>query len=95
MLTLRQGAPNNKRESMKDKINAVIAKVSPQTLCAESIGWKHELASIGFDAHKQMDLVDELEETVKQPCGKRIYVPDEIGQGWRVVGDVYSFYGVA
>ena len=80
---------------MKDKINAVIAKVSPQTLCAESIGWKHELASIGFDAHKQMDLIDELEVSVGHRCGKRIYIPDEVGQGWQTVGDIYKFYKVA
>lgn len=80
---------------MKQKINAVIAKVSPQPLCAGDIGPKQGLAAIGIDKDKQLDLVMNLEATIIDLNGLAIEVSDEVWPSWSTVGDVYSFYGVA
>ena len=85
----------DEEESMKNKINAAIAKVSPQQLCAENIGPQHELDAIGITEIKRLDLVMDLEREVADEDEAEIIVPDDLWAYWVTVGDIYKFYGVA
>ena len=76
----------------KKKINAVVAEVSSQALCAIDISPEHELASIGIS--ETLNLVLLLEADVKDENGLMIQVCDEVWPSWATVGDVYKFYGV-
>ena len=78
---------------MKDQINRAIATASIQQLAVADIRKTDGLAAIGI--YETLDLVLELEPTVKDMNGLAIEVPDDVWPDWVRVSDVYKFYGVA